>query len=258
MIIDKQPEWHRGFALIELLMSMVVIAILAGLIISVQGKSTEQAKMAKAKVQLGKIAASLELYYDDWGEYPDTINHLVSIEKILTQAAENGVTLKIPRTYYDEENTTKGFILACLAYNGWRPFWALPYTGKNGLGNDSLYWDHVSDIDFRGLKAPYGRDLAPGVPGGRCYVWPHGVGGVPLSMRELDDLGDSSANVVDQWGNLIYYHPQGPKGKFFLMSTGPDPTGAPDWMTFNYPMDADGVSQSDKTSYASNSSFIIY
>ena len=61
----------NGFTLIELIMVISIIAVLAGLLIPIIGYAKTLSKNAKCSSQLGTIKASLSLYKDANGFYPE-------------------------------------------------------------------------------------------------------------------------------------------------------------------------------------------
>lgn len=61
----------NGFTLIELIMVISIIAVLAGLLIPIIGYAKTLSKNAKCTSQLGTIRASLSLYKDANGFYPE-------------------------------------------------------------------------------------------------------------------------------------------------------------------------------------------
>lgn len=64
----------RGFTLVEILVVMAIMAILAAIGISAYGTAQLKARDAKRKSDLQSIARALEMYYSDFGEYPDSDN----------------------------------------------------------------------------------------------------------------------------------------------------------------------------------------
>jgi prepilin-type N-terminal cleavage/methylation domain-containing protein len=60
----------HGFTLIELLTVMAVIAILAGLILSISGYAQKKAASSKAENQIAALSSALENYKADNGIYP--------------------------------------------------------------------------------------------------------------------------------------------------------------------------------------------
>jgi prepilin-type N-terminal cleavage/methylation domain-containing protein len=63
---------RRGFTMIELLMVISIIAVLAALLIPTIGLAKNMARNAKAETQLGTIKASLNIYKDANGFYPES------------------------------------------------------------------------------------------------------------------------------------------------------------------------------------------
>ncbi len=65
---------QKGFTLIELLVVIAVIAILAGLVLSAAGSIQKKGARARAEAEIAAIAAALESFKIDNGEYPGGTN----------------------------------------------------------------------------------------------------------------------------------------------------------------------------------------
>ena len=63
---------NRGFTLIELMVVIVILGILAGLIIPRIMSRPEEARQAKARIQIESLETALKLYKLDSGSYPST------------------------------------------------------------------------------------------------------------------------------------------------------------------------------------------
>ncbi len=63
---------NRGFTLIELMVVIVILGILAGLIIPRIMSRPEEARQAKARIQIESLETALKLYKLDIGSYPST------------------------------------------------------------------------------------------------------------------------------------------------------------------------------------------
>ncbi len=67
----RQREWSaRGFTLLELLVSIAVIAILVSLLLPAIGSARESTRRAKAKTDLLQIVSALHSFYSDYEAYP--------------------------------------------------------------------------------------------------------------------------------------------------------------------------------------------
>ncbi|MEA1935500.1 MAG: type II secretion system major pseudopilin GspG [Thermodesulfobacteriota bacterium] len=63
---------NRGFTLIELMVVIVILGILAGLIVPRIMSRPEEARQAKARMQIESLETALKLYKLDSGSYPST------------------------------------------------------------------------------------------------------------------------------------------------------------------------------------------
>jgi general secretion pathway protein G len=63
---------EQGFTLIELMVVIVILGILAGLIVPRIMGRPDEARMAKARIQMESIETALKLYKLDNGNYPST------------------------------------------------------------------------------------------------------------------------------------------------------------------------------------------
>ncbi|MHB8908384.1 MAG: type II secretion system major pseudopilin GspG [Syntrophales bacterium] len=63
---------ERGFTLIELMVVIVILGILAGLIVPRIMGRPDEARRAKARIQLESLETALKLYKLDNGNYPTT------------------------------------------------------------------------------------------------------------------------------------------------------------------------------------------
>lgn len=61
-----------GFTLIELMVVIVILGILAGLIVPRIMSRPEEARQAKARIQIESMETALKLYKLDTGSYPST------------------------------------------------------------------------------------------------------------------------------------------------------------------------------------------
>lgn len=82
----------RGFTLIEILVVVIILGILIGLVAPRILERPEEARRAKAKLQIENIEAALKLFYLDNGFYPST-------EQGLEALVEKPTVGRIPKKY---------------------------------------------------------------------------------------------------------------------------------------------------------------
>lgn len=70
-IIRKRA--HDGFTLVELLIVVIILAILAAVVVPQFAASTDDAKAAALDTTLANMRSSLDLYYQQHGEYPSAL-----------------------------------------------------------------------------------------------------------------------------------------------------------------------------------------
>lgn len=83
---------EAGFTLIELMVVIVILGVLAGLIIPRVMGRPDEARQAKAKMQIESLESALKLYKLDNGHYPTTQQGL----KALVEAPADG---NLPRNW---------------------------------------------------------------------------------------------------------------------------------------------------------------
>lgn len=68
----------KGFTLIELLVAMVIIALLMSIAVPRYFHSVSKAEETSLKADLSVMREALDKYYADNGQYPDTLDDLVT------------------------------------------------------------------------------------------------------------------------------------------------------------------------------------
>jgi len=77
-LIRQRPE-NRGFSLVELMVSLVIIGVLAGVAVPLYYKNVEYAIRAEGEATLGTIRTQVEIYYAEYGSYPiEDLDRIVS------------------------------------------------------------------------------------------------------------------------------------------------------------------------------------
>ncbi|MBA4423165.1 MAG: type II secretion system protein GspG [Syntrophus sp. (in: bacteria)] len=70
--MGKMKRNEKGFTLIELMVVIVILGILAGLIVPRIMGRPDEARRAKARIQIESLETALKLYKLDNGNYPST------------------------------------------------------------------------------------------------------------------------------------------------------------------------------------------
>ena len=106
---------HRGaFTLIELLVVVAVIAILAGLTLTIMGGVQRKSASSRAKAEVASIAAAIDSYYLDNSAYPPmdpgTINSTEALYTALCPAGAGKVYLEPKASMIQTNGTRRSFI----------------------------------------------------------------------------------------------------------------------------------------------------
>ena len=143
----RNKRGERGFTLIELMVVIVILGILAGLIIPRIMGRPDEARRAKARMQIESIDTALKLYRLDNGNYPTTEQGLQALVELpsIGAAAKNwrqGGYLergKVPKDPWDKEfvyispGTHGDFDLSSLGADG--------EVGGEGKNKDINNWE---------------------------------------------------------------------------------------------------------------------
>lgn len=63
----------KGFTLVELLVVVAIIGILAAISVVALNTARARARDSRRVADVRQIQTALELYYNDWGTYPDSV-----------------------------------------------------------------------------------------------------------------------------------------------------------------------------------------
>lgn len=138
---------QAGFTLIELMVVIIILGVLAGLIIPRVMGRPDEARQAKAKIQMEAMESALKLYKLDNGSYPTTEQGLKALVEAPTVGAlprnwrEGGYLDKprIPKDPWGNEfvylfpGSHSDFDLICLGADG--------EPGGDGVNADINNWE---------------------------------------------------------------------------------------------------------------------
>jgi len=74
----REKTLQKGFTLVELLIVVIILAILAAILVPQFASSTDDAKASAADSTLANLRASLDLYYQQHGDYPGAVTAVPS------------------------------------------------------------------------------------------------------------------------------------------------------------------------------------
>lgn len=131
----RKKNRQAGFTLIELMVVIVIIGVLAGLIIPRVMGRPDEARQAKAKMQMGSLESALKLYRLDNGYYPTTEQGLKALVELPTVG-------NLPKSWRQGGYLDKGRV------------------PKDPWGNDFVYIHPGSHGDFDLISL--GKDGEPG------------------------------------------------------------------------------------------------
>jgi len=121
----------RGFTLIELVIVMAILGTLLSIAVPRYFHSVERSKEAALKQDLSVMRDAIDKYYGDRGQYPDTLDELVTrhyLRKLpadpLTDSADSWVLVAPPDStikgsVYDVRSGASGQALDGSAYSEW-------------------------------------------------------------------------------------------------------------------------------------------
>ncbi len=161
---SSNPRRRRGFTMIELLVVISIVAVLAGLVAMVATGASAQSKRRKATVQIKAIEEALEVYKNEYGNYPrptggstDAIIQAKMLYQAVTGDGTNFID-GVPPSPSDGNPGTDGELILEAAFPGSKRSafvhedrylvdpWHRPYNYVRGDENNETYNKTTFDI----------------------------------------------------------------------------------------------------------------
>ena len=118
---------HRGFTILELIISMLIISVIAGSIVPSLLERPQQARLLSAQQDVRSISIALDLYFLDNNIFPsDEQGIMALVSKPTTSPIPNNwhrYLLKYPkdpwgRPYYYQNQNNKNYMLCSFGTDG--------------------------------------------------------------------------------------------------------------------------------------------
>ncbi|HBH97785.1 MAG TPA: type II secretion system protein GspG [Candidatus Omnitrophica bacterium] len=135
--------FRRGFTLVEIMLVVIIIGVLAGMVLPRFAGRTEQAKMARARVDVAAIGTALDLHELDLGSYPKKLEELVlaSAPSGVDESVWHGPYLKkgLPKDPWGRDYQYECLGEPCADYK----LFSIGPNGTNdgGKGDDVTSWE---------------------------------------------------------------------------------------------------------------------
>ena len=130
---EKQKKKQAGFTLVEVMVTMTIIAIMGTIVVINVLPRMNQARGDKAKIDIARLSQALEYYNLDTSKYPETLEALVT-----------------PQSGGDERANPDGYI-KILPDDPWGNPYNYAYPGDNGRFD---IWSYGAD----GVEGGEGND----------------------------------------------------------------------------------------------------
>jgi general secretion pathway protein G len=143
----KIPVFGReeGFTLLELMVVIVILGILAGLVAPRIMGRTEEARQAKAKIQIESLETAIKLYKLDMSQYPTTEQGLAALVTP-PQNMDNAQTKWRTGGYLEKGKVPKDpwgneFVYVCPGVHGDFDLSSAGADGQLGTEDDINNWE---------------------------------------------------------------------------------------------------------------------
>jgi general secretion pathway protein G len=71
---------QRGMTLMEILIVLAILGSLIAVLLPKLKSSQDKAKVGETKIRMGKVITQLNMYYQDCGKYPESLDGLVTAD----------------------------------------------------------------------------------------------------------------------------------------------------------------------------------
>jgi type II secretion system protein G len=79
-MLPRFKRQDKGFTLIEVLVVVVIVAILAAISVPIYIQYVQGARASDAQATIGAIYNAVKMFYQDFGEYPTSVEELQDLE----------------------------------------------------------------------------------------------------------------------------------------------------------------------------------
>lgn len=203
------PTTRRGFTLVELLVTVGIIALLVGILLPALGKVQERAKATQTRGLMEEFSKACDSFQQEIGRYPGLVPDDIlagdpkfsSTENALLELMGGGVRkADMEQTAYDALKTADGWTEVSFNVSGGTPYLVKINPGKIGEG------PRIAGKQYTAFFAPKAADLQPigGKLGGNDQPLTDEQGN-PIVTTAPDGEIAKIPGLRDAWGNPLLY-----------------------------------------------------